>query len=352
MDNEQNSWLEHLQQQGANIVDGRVADFGSAADELKAAVSGDVMIPLTHLGLIKASGADTADFLQGQTSNDVRSVDNEHHQLGSYCTPKGRMLALYTLFKRDDDFYLQLPRAVREPVQKRLTMFVMRSDVKLEDVSNSIPAFALCGPQAEALLQKALGACPAEPEQSLTVDDVTLLRRPGSNPRFICFAPSERLATLWDTLAADATPAGADAWELLEIRAGIPIVEVATVEAFVPQMVNLQRVNGVSFKKGCYPGQEVVARMQYLGKLKRRMYRAHSDAIPAPQAGTELYSAASQSGQGAGKVVRACPSPEGGSELLVVSEISSAEQGPLLLVDENGPQLEVLELPYAYEDND
>ena len=351
MSEQQNSWLSFLQQQGAIINEGRVADFGNTAAELQG-VDNTIIVPLTHLALLRASGADTADFLQGQTSNDVRHVDAEHHQLSSYCTPKGRMLALFTLFMRDDDYYLQLPQELLEAVQKRLTMFVMRSAVKLESMGDTLPSFGLSGPQADALLSKALGDCPGEAGESLTIDGITVLRRPGTLPRFICHGETEKVIALWQSLAADVQPAGADPWDLLEIRAGIPNISSASVEAFVPQMVNLQLVDGVNFKKGCYPGQEVVARMQYLGKLKRRMYRVHADSTPPPVTGTALFSPDSASAQGAGKVVRAAPSPDGGSELLVVAEVSHAEQQTLFLQDENGPQLTLLELPYPFEQND
>ncbi len=351
MGEQQSSWLAFLQQQGATINEGRVTDFGDAASELQS-VSNNVIVPLTHLGLLRASGADSADFLQGQTSNDVRLVDAGHHQLSSYCTPKGRMLALFTLFMRDNDHYLLLPQELLEAVQKRLTMFVMRSAVKLESVGDTLPRLGLSGPEAESLLSKALGSCPSEAGESLTVDGITVLRRPGTLPRFICLGETERMIALWQSLASEAQPAGVAPWDLLEIRAGIPNIGSGSVEAFVPQMVNLQLVNGVNFKKGCYPGQEVVARMQYLGKLKRRMYRVHADTGHLPAPGTALFSPDSASAQGAGKVVRAAPAPDGGSELLVVAEVSSAEQQMLYLEDENGPKLTLLELPYEFEPND
>lgn len=349
MVDENNHWHTLLRQQGARIQDGYVADFGNAEEELRSAESGTVIVPLIHLGLMRASGSDTAAFLQGQTSNDVRHVDPGHHQLNSYNTPKGRMLALFLLFQRDEDYYLQLPLELEEALQKRLGMFILRSDVKLLSVDGEMASLAIAGPDAVALITKQVGGCPEEAGDSLTLDGVTVLRRPGEQPRFICVAPSERLTALWQSLQPEAIPVGVAAWELLEIRAGIPAITTATVEAFVPQMLNLQLVDGVNFKKGCYPGQEVVARMQYLGKLKRRMYRAAVDAGAVPVSGTDLYSPESASGQGAGKVVRAAPKPDGGSELLVVSEISNAEGDSLFLGNEDGPKLQMLELPYAFE---
>ncbi|MDH5784772.1 MAG: folate-binding protein [Chromatiales bacterium] len=352
MGSEQNNWQNWLAQQGAVLQEGRVSRFGDAEAERKAAAEGNVMIPLPHLSLLRVSGTDALTFLQGQTSNDLRQVDAEHHQLNSYNTPKGRMLALFTLFMRDGAYYLQLPSELLEAVQKRLTMFVMRSDVKIEAIDDEMASLALAGPEAATVLRDAVGGCPESPDESLTVDGLTLLRRPGDIPRFVCVAPTDRLTALWQSLVTRATPCGADVWEWIEIRAGIPHISSRTVEAFVAQMLNLQLINGVNFKKGCYPGQEVVARMQYLGKLKRRMYRVAIATATPPADGSELYSPLSASGQGAGKVVRAALNAAGQVEALVVAEIGSAEADSLYLESETGPKLTRLELPYPFEPDD
>jgi folate-binding protein YgfZ len=171
---------------------------------------------------------------------------------------------------------------------------------------------------------------------------------PGNPLRFEILGPVTSVSDLWKRLAdGGAVPANTDRWNLLDIRAGIPTVYAATVEAFVPQMTNMQLVEGVSFTKGCYTGQEVVARMQYLGKLKRRMYRAEVATDRCPHPGDELFSGASESGQGTGKVVAAAPIGDGRCELLAVVEISAVEQGNVRL-GEAGPELEFRELPYAF----
>jgi folate-binding protein YgfZ len=157
------------------------------------------------------------------------------------------------------------------------------------------------------------------------------------------------MEALWEEAEQVATPTSRESWALLDIRAGMPTVYESTKEAFVPQMANMQLIDGVSFTKGCYTGQEVVARMQYLGKLKRRMYRAKVDTGQAPASGSALFSASDASGQGAGKVVDAAASPEGGFELLVVTPTSCAEADDLRLGDENGPALQILDMPYAFE---
>lgn len=341
-------WQQFLQQQGARLDEGGVRNFGDAVAELQHSLQGDILCPILHQGLLRASGTDTATFLQGQTSNDVRHVDGEHHQLNSYCTPKGRILTLFRLFQRGDDYFLQLPQQLLAATQKRLTMYILRSQVILTDASGELPCLGLAGPNAPQLLQQQLGIAPTEVGEALTHNEVTVLRIPGETPRFLLFAPVERAISLWQSLTPAARPVGAPCWQLQEIQAGLPSVVEATVEAFVPQMLNLQLVDGVNFKKGCYPGQEVVARMQYLGKLKRRMYRARSNGDEPPKAGDELFSPVSESGQGSGKVVAAAPAAEGGHELLVVAEIAGVEQGALYLGDATGPRLELLPLPYPF----
>jgi len=302
-------------------------------------------VDLSHFGLIRARGADVRPFLQGQLTNDVNRIDSTHAQLNSYCSPKGRMLGSFWIFERDDALYLQLPVERLPAILKRLQMFVLRSEVTLEDASDELARFALAGDCAASLLP----FVPAdEPATSMTRDDLTVLRLPGDRPRYEVVGPTQSLAALWSQAAGTAEQAGTAFWSLLDIRAGIPNVFEDTVDAFVPQMANLQLLGGVSFTKGCYTGQEVVARMQYLGKLKRRMYRARIDAGDCPAPGTEVFSPSSESGQGAGRIVDSAPSPEGGCEVLAVLQISAADADDVRLVEAAGPRLQLLDLPYAF----
>lgn len=300
---------------------------------------------LSHFGLIRASGPDLRSFLQGQLTNDVNAVSADRAQISSYCSPKGRMLGSFWILQRGEDLYLQLPIDRLEAVLKRLRMFVLRSQVSLEDASTRLARFGIAGDCAAAMLP----FVPAEDQATITRDQLTVLRLPGDRPRFELLGPPELLAARWREMAGEAEQTGGDFWSLMDIRAGIPQVFEETVEAFVPQMANLQLIGGVSFKKGCYTGQEVVARMQYLGKLKRRMYRARIDTAEAPKPGTEVFSPSSESGQGAGRIVDAAASPEGGFEVLAVVQISSAEAADLRLGGADGPPLKLLPLPYAFE---
>ncbi|HKK05140.1 MAG TPA: folate-binding protein YgfZ [Gammaproteobacteria bacterium] len=341
-------WKAHLEQKGAVFDADTVRDFGDPQGETRATTGQVVLADLSHLGLIAAAGEDAMEFLQGQLSNDVRQVDTEHSQLAAYCSPKGRILADLRLFRREETYYLILPRAILEPTLKRLRMFVLRSRVTLNDASETLVGFGVAGPQADAALSSALGAVPGTVDEVSHGQGLSVIRLPGSSPRFHVFGSPEAAIALWERLGPQSRPVGAGAWGLLDILAGLPSIDPATVDTFVPQMVNLQAIGGVSFKKGCYPGQEVVARTHYLGKLKRRMYRAHVETDRAPQPGEEIYATDSPE-QSAGRIVSAQRSPEGGYELLAVIQIASAEKNALHLGDAEGPGLVLRELPYALE---
>jgi len=343
-------WREFLLNRGAEFADGSVQTFGNPERELRVVTVGNVLADLSHTGLIAAYGEDTVGFLQGQVTSDVRRVSPRASQLSAYCSPKGRMLATFRIFQRGETLYLSMPRAAVEPTLKRLRMFVLRAKVTLEDASDSLVRIGFSGPDADAQLREQLGAAPGAPHQALQSGDYTTIRIPAHHPRFEIYGELEPMKKLWTSLDVHAAPVGRDHWHLLDVRAAVPVVYPETVDAFVPQMTNLQILDGISFKKGCYTGQEVVARMQYLGKLKRRMFRAHTDAADAPPPGTALFAPGSSSGQGVGKVVTAAPAPDGGWELLAVVEIASQAAGDVRLGDADGPRLTFLDLPYAVPD--
>lgn len=341
-------WKAFLADAGAEFEDDRVAHFGNPVREQRVTLSGLVFADLEYLGVIAVHGRDAGDFLQSQFSNDISKLDEHTSQLNAYCTPKGRILGLMRVFRRGDTWYLRLPADSLEAVIQRLRMFVMRADVTLEDVSESFLRIGISGKAAAESLGTA--DIPAEPDRVTHNRELTILRVPGIPSRFEVFASSLDVArSLWDTLNVQGAPVGESAWRLLEIQAGLPGIFAATAELFVPQMTNLQLVNGVSFKKGCYPGQEIVARMQYLGTLKRRMYlgRIASDQIALP--GDSLFPA-SGSEQAVGRIVDAQPHPDGGQLALAVLQIASADANDAFLGAATGPAFELQPLPYSFPD--
>ena len=299
---------------------------------------------LSHIGLLRVSGEDARGFLQGQLTNDINKVDATHSQLSAYCSPKGRMLTSFRIFERDDALLLMLPAERLASILQRLRMFVLRSKVEIEDFSDRLVRIELSGDCAPDLLPI---DPPGEDNGVHSLDGYTVIRVPGDRPRFQVLGEPDAMQALWEEAAATARPASAAAWALLDIRAGIPTVYEATAESFVPQMTNLHAIDGVSFTKGCYTGQEIVARMHYLGKLKRRMYRVRIDSAHQPEPGEALYSPHSDSGQGTGRIVSSAPSPDGGYEALAVIEIAAAETGDVHLGSVDGPRLIFLDLPYS-----
>ncbi|BAO44107.1 CAF17-like 4Fe-4S cluster assembly/insertion protein YgfZ [Thiolapillus brandeum] len=298
--------------------------------------------PLASAGLIRVKGEDARSFLQGQLTNDIEAIDTEQAQLSAWCTPKGRMLALFLIFQREDDLYLLLPRERLEAVLKRLRMFVLRARVSLEDASDELVTAGAWG----GCLSDVLDRLPAESFHTTTARGLTLIRLPGDDPHLQLIGEPEALVAFWQQMAGKGSLANEANWTLQNIRAGLPAVLDATAEAFIPQMLNLDVLDGISFTKGCYTGQEVVARMKYLGQLKRRMYLAQVDDPGPLSPGDLLWSPESRSAQGAGKVVMAAEAPSGGHEALVVAEISVAGKGDMRIGDENGPRVRLSPPPY------
>ncbi|WP_428607807.1 YgfZ/GcvT domain-containing protein [Sedimenticola sp.] len=338
-------WKSFLESQSAQVSSDNEVRFISEAPFPPCA-----LFDLSHLGLIRVSGEDAQSFLQGQFTNDTREVTDRWSQLSAYCSPKGRMLANFRIFQHQGDYFLQMPKETHAAVLKRLPMFVLMSKATVTDASEEIVAIGLAGDCAEALLQKHFSSLPGKPGAVVQHDAITLIRLPGVPARYQLIGAVETVSTLWSELSTTAQPANRDYWSLLDIRAGIPTIYQATSDAFVPQMTNMQQVDGVSFTKGCYTGQEVVARMKYLGKLKRRMYLASVDTDTQPMPGDELFAPGSESGQGAGRVVEASPSPKGGYELLIVTEIKNFEADNLHLQGDNGPKLKPGSLPYGFDE--
>jgi folate-binding protein YgfZ len=334
-------WQNFLTQQGAQIADGATHDFGNATAELLAARDGTIVCDLSHFGLLKVSGEEAQTFLQNLLSSDVKAITPAHAQFSSFNSAKGRMLASFLIWQQGTDYFLHLPRSLTAAMQKKLSMYILRSKVKIADVSDEWVCMGLAGENANMLAAEIFAAAPSTDLDVLHQTNASLLRL--SANRLMTVTTAQHAITLWPTLKNNATPAGSACWNWLTIRAGIPFILPATHEQFVPQMANLDLIGGVSFPKGCYPGQEIVARMQYLGKLKRRLYLAH--IAGAAHAGDELYSAEME-GQSCGMVVNAAPAPEGGCDLLAVVQISSREAHDVRLGSLQGEVLQFLAMPY------
>ncbi|MEI7456738.1 MAG: folate-binding protein [Nitrosomonadales bacterium] len=292
---------------------------------------------LSQFAALRVSGDDALSFLQNLLSNDIREVTETQAQYSSFNTAKGRMLASFLIWRDADDYLLQLPEVLADALRKKLGMYVLRAKVKITDARHEVVSLGLSG------CHPALPAVCLELPLMGVIESAELACRIikiGEN-RFMLNSTPEQQQQL---VAALNTPiVDSDTWDWLNIRAGTPVIVPGTQEQFVPQMVNFDLIGGINFKKGCYPGQEIVARMHYLGKPKRRMYLAHSPIAANP--GDELYSE-EMADQACGMIANAAPAPGGGFDVLAVLQITSRDAHPVHLHSLQGPVLAFESLPY------
>ena len=337
-------WRAFLEARGAQIDPERGALFGGAVDSPE---PGCALVDLSELGLIAIAGPDAMDFLQGQVSNDLRELSDTHSQLSSHCSAKGRMLANFRALRIEDSLFLVLPRSQVPALLKRLRMFTLRAKVQVDDASDALVCAGIIGDCGDATLAAVFGGLPDDDNGLARYQQTTLIRVAGPTRRWLLIGPAGQVEPIWASAAATAAEADPDLWALHDIRAGIPVIRPETSDAFVPQMTNMQLIDGVSFHKGCYTGQEVVARMQYLGKLRRRMYRAEVETDATPKAGDALFVPGSRSEQASDRIVDARAVGPGRWELLVVVEIAAAE-GAEVRLSEDGPVLTLTPPPYGF----
>lgn len=299
---------------------------------------------LSALSWISAAGADAESFFQSQFTNDLSTLDESHSQLHGYCNPKGRLLCVVRLVRHHEGFLLQLPIALHDAIIGRLRKYVLRARVTLSSADH-LGGLGVAGSAGAAALTQHLGPLPDADNGYLRRSEFGICGLPGPVPRFQVVGPRSDLQSLWDTLNEPLQARESHAWARLDIGAGIPVILPPTSEAFVPQMVNLDLIGGVSFQKGCYPGQEIVARMHYLGKLKQRMIRAQVTTTNAPKPGDKVYSP-EHGDQSAGTVVDAQPAGPECFDVLAVVQLAAYRAGRLCLNDPSGPALEPGSLPY------
>lgn len=311
---------------------------------------------LDHLGLILAQGEESASFLHNQLSNDVENLREHEVRMAAYCSAKGRMLASFTYWKSADHYFLQLDRSIQASVQKRLQMFVLRAKTKLSDARDAYHLLGLGGAQAPNMLKNCFPTLPDAATSKVESDAGTLLYAgiADGHARYQWIIERVKMDAFVPQLAEyvrlHLAVCDAQYWRRLDIEAGIARIVAATQEQFVPQMINFELIGGVNFKKGCYPGQEIVARSQYLGKLKRRMAIATAAvSVDTLTPGTEVFNPADPS-QPCGMIVNAEASPAGGSICLVEMKLTDLEEGHVHVGSADGAALSFLPLPYPIHD--
>jgi tRNA-modifying protein YgfZ len=289
--------------------------------------------PLPHLGVVRVDGEDAARFLQGQLTQDFELLRFGEARLAAYCSPKGRMLASFVGIRRGDtQILLVMSRDILEATRKRLSMFVLRAKAKLIDASAEFVLYGLAGEAASAVIAS------TDAWARTDAGPATVIRLPPADgqPRALWLAPA-------GTPAPTGPALDPSLWLWGEVRSGVATIAAPIVEAFVPQMLNYESVGGVNFKKGCYPGQEVVARSQFRGSLKRRAYLAHAAAPML--AGQDVFHEADRE-QPCGAVAEAAAAPDGGWDAIISMQVGAAQGGRLTLGAADGAELAIAAAPY------
>ncbi len=342
-------WKQFLADAGAEFDEGgdSVKHFGTPEREASMALTGNVFADLSHLGLISVQGTDARDFLQAQLTSDVGQVSADTTRLAGLCDARGRLLAIVRLIAMGNIVYLSLPRALVSKTIEHLKKYVLRAKVSLDDASDHFVRLGVAGTGAASELAAAAGTTIPDAANTCTAAGKTLIiALPDPRPRFEVLTDEATARRWWDRLNVQCAPVGEDAWHLLDHHAGLPLLHPATVGMFIPQTMNLELVQGVDFRKGCYPGQEVIARLQHRSAAKRRMVRVRVGTDQRPQPGAPVFGAAS-AGQPVGHVADARPDADQGYSLLIVVRTTNITEDALHLEDSEGPALTLQTLPYA-----
>lgn len=307
-----------------------------------------LIAPMNAFCIVRVEGADARTFLHGQVSADVLALDELRATQASYCTAKGRMLANFVVIRDADALRLVVRSNLAQAFVKRLSMFVLRSKVKVTlEAANTALVGLIGARRAQALDAVGVVGVPAPYHGARSNAGALWIGLPGE--RALGLIGREELPAAIASLSNRTVPVGEACWDWIDIGQGIVYIDSATQDQLTPHMANLELIGGVSFQKGCYPGQEIVARTQHLGKVKRRVYRAHVAGDQAPRAGEALFSAA-QGDQAVGIVLNSVPAPDGGFDLLASLLSSAVHSADVALGTVQGPTLAFRELPYPLPD--
>lgn len=312
---------------------------------------GNYICDASELGLILVTGDDAKDFLQNQLSNDIAEIDENHFQLSSYSTPKGRMLAIFRVVQIDNGYLLICPLSLLPELLPRLLMYVVHSKVSLADASAHFSRIAIMSHKAGVIDQGYLPTNEGEVVQSDSLIALNLGQLDGQHRFLLLSLAVDEAIAIWKQFSEPLQPGDFVAWRLSELKAGIPVIYPETSEQFVAQMSNLNLLGGVNFKKGCYPGQEIVARMQYLGTLKRRMFLARIETDECPAPGDDIVANRTEVADGSGKVVDAVLDHQGHCYCLYIAQIKKALGNSLQLLKQPEAGFYPLELPYPVSED-
>lgn len=339
---EQQSFLTAI---GASLDDDGHSHFGN--DDTAKSLSDNFITLIPYYGLLAINGPETAKFLQGQTTCDLDKVSNTQSGTGAYCSPKGRMASSFHIGRLDEEHYLlRMRRDIVDSTRDTLAKYIVFSKAEQENASEHYQLFGLAGEQARAAIENTFGQVPSGKWATINSDQQVVIQLDDEGLVFECWVPNQLAESCWQSLSERLKPVGSQQWSLLSIQRGEAEVCAATVDRFIPQMLNYQFTGAVSFTKGCYTGQEVVARMEYRGKLKRRMYRARLESSTI-QPGDAIYTEGNE--QSSGNVVNVGTLDKNSREILVVLTNKDVTENRLLQPEHNSAALELLTLPYNIE---
>lgn len=343
-----NNWKTYLLENGATQDNDGLFVFSNDYYDSKFTDNNDIICDLSHFSTMVIAGPDAAEFMQGQFTNDVKQVDDHNSQISGFCNNKGRLIANFRLFSYQQNYFISISNDLVERSIAHLQNYVLRAQVAIQDVSEQLIHIGVYGNNAESLLQPFHNELNTRVNSVSCNEDYIIIRVPGDKPRYEVFCSLDKAKSLWDTISQQATTVDSAYWNYLNIKNGLPFVDNHTSEEFVPQMANMDLIDGISFKKGCYTGQEIVARTHYLGKQKRRTYRLGISSATRPQAGEQLATETSTDNQYTGTLITVYPVAENTYEALAVIQIQAAEQGKLKLKDAEA-EISLLKLPYSFE---
>jgi len=346
-----NDWKNYLLSKGAQFSEDAAFHFNENAVANDKAENTDIICDLSQFATLVVAGDDATDFMQGQFTNDVAKVDENNSQLNAFCNNKGRMTANFRLFKYQQNYFFSLKSNLVKAGVEHLQNYILRAQVVIQDVSEQLIHLGISGDNAEKLLSPFIEISHQAIDSVSYNDDYLAIRvgaQPDKKPRYEIFCSLEQAKTLWEAISTQAEVVNSASWDYLNIQAGLPFIDNTSSEEFVPQMVNMDLINGVSFTKGCYTGQEIVARMHYLGKLKKRCFKIHIASEDKPAAGDKLFAENARAGQNTGMIIQAEKNPEAGFDALAVIQIADTKS-KLFLNDIEGPVVTVKELPYSFD---
>ena len=335
------NWQIFLNQCGANRDANTLIDFGDADAGLESATKNITLIPLSQYNLLQISGEDRQAFLHGQLITDVKQLQPMQSQYSGWCNARGQLIANLLLLHVGDHYLLLVNSELKDYVLKRLGIFILRADVNITDVTDNMPMTGIANIDQSSIdpdIETAL-----DESDIVGIDQGFICRLPGEQNRYMLFAELESLSTLILSSKDEIGFAGPDAWQLLNIQAGIPWIGTTTQEQFLPQMLNLDQFDALSYQKGCYPGQEVIARLHYRGEVKKRIQLIHTrDPI---HAGSTIKT---KEGNKAGTVINAVRHPDSYYYALATLDMDKLDQELYAEPDKSDP-VGVSALPYTVE---